>query len=220
MKLQFYDKECRWSPIGVKEAVACEIIMKAGRGHGKPPHKNIITQDDRMDYRLRIIPRSSDDRAMKGEGGENGSGQSMGHGIAGTRLRRGGDGEHGDCMQQREEVQKGRGWKTCHETWHEKRHVGEKLPIALCDSTDKSKETGGGLIVVEDRRKERDRTRIHCNIRQKIKRESMRMEGTKLRKEGRWTGQDKSRHDPQEVNTERQSEMEKKTGWEEEKTLE
>ena len=47
---------------------------------------------------------------MKGEGGENGGHQLMGSRIAGTRLRRGGDGEHGDCKQQREEAQKGRGW--------------------------------------------------------------------------------------------------------------
>lgn len=204
----------------MKEAVACEIIRKAGRGHGRPPRKNIITQDDSMDYRPIIILRSSGDRAMKGEGGENGGDQSMGRRIAGTRIIRGGDGEHGNCMQQREEVQKGRGWQTCHDTWHEKRHLGEKVSITLYDITDKSKETRGGLIVIEDRRKERDRTPIHCNIRQKTERESMTKAGTKLSKEGRWTGQDKSMHDPREVNAQRQPEMEKKTGWEEEKAPE
>lgn len=48
----------------------------------------------------------------------------------------------------------------------------------------------------------------------------MRKAGTELSKEGRWTGQDKSMHDPREVNAQRQSEMEKKTGWEEEKAPE
>lgn len=158
----FSENYTRDSPIGVKKAVTWEIIEKAGRWYDKLLCTKVIIHVDRTDCRQGIIPRSSGDGDVKGRGGKRGGALTIGRRFAGAGLSRGGEGDHGECMRQREEVQKNRGGQQGQVIGHGKRRAGESPVIFLCDSSDRSKDSGGGSRFKEGRRQQRDQPSILC----------------------------------------------------------